>query len=506
MRKTSFLTVLAALLLFTCSVDAAPLRWQTVSRDVTLPAGIDVLEVDTEGGAKVVTLTRSVGTKRSLKIINKNGGGAVTINADGSETINGGSSYTLSEANDNVDLTSNGSGAWYTATYGATTPASVVAGGGYGSTGVTISSAGNIQANGTLTVDGASTLTGAVGIGGGYGSTGVSISAAGVVQANGALTVDGASTLTGAVAANGGFSVDTPAFVVADTSGNVSTTGTLSVTGASTLTGAVTAGSNVTVTRTLGDLPSASTGWISGVPKQKLVSLGTGTNGAAAGKTLVLMDDSPAGEFVAVDGDVVVSTDATFARAGSNSLKLAIAATADNTDGAADDYTGAEIDFSADESVGMWLYSTVALTAGDLKLSLTDSVAGETLVSIPAASANVWTWVEVNISAVADVSKDVINRVGFELSAAGAAVAAGGAFNVYIDAAYKWDADEEEALSTAILSDGVVGIFGSLTAAWTTPAIPVEYTDYFVHYESGSDFIVWITDQSATSNVAVIAY
>lgn len=33
-------------------------------------------------------------------------------------------------------------------------------GGGYGSTGVTVSSAGNIQANGTLTVDGAQTLTG----------------------------------------------------------------------------------------------------------------------------------------------------------------------------------------------------------------------------------------------------------------------------------------------------------------------------------------------------------
>jgi filamentous hemagglutinin len=39
-------------------------------------------------------------------------------------------------------------------------------GGGYGSTGVTVSSAGDIQANGALTVDGASTLTGQVTLGG----------------------------------------------------------------------------------------------------------------------------------------------------------------------------------------------------------------------------------------------------------------------------------------------------------------------------------------------------
>ena len=80
-------------------------------------------------------------------------------------------------------------------------------GGGYGSTGITLSDAGVIQANGAMTIDGASTLTGAVTasstaaiagnttIGGGYGATGVTLSSAGVVQMNGALTVDGASTL-----------------------------------------------------------------------------------------------------------------------------------------------------------------------------------------------------------------------------------------------------------------------------------------------------------------------
>ena len=54
---------------------------------------------------------------------------------------------------------------------------------------------------------------------------------------SGTLTVDGISTLTGAVAANGGITVDSTAFTVADTTGNVATTGTLGVTGLSTLSG-----------------------------------------------------------------------------------------------------------------------------------------------------------------------------------------------------------------------------------------------------------------------------
>src|SRR3989304_3174453 len=149
-------------------------------------------------------------------------------------------------------------------------------------------------------------------------------------------------------------------------------------------------------------------------------------------------------------------------------LHLAVATTADDGDAVADDYTGAEIDFTGDESVGAWVYTTTALTSGDVRLSITDSVAGEAFADTPNLSANIWTWVEFDISGIADASKDVINRVAFELSAAGAAVAAGGAFSVYVDALYKWDSTEEDALGTAILQDGVVGIFGSLTAGWTT--------------------------------------
>ena len=59
-----------------------------------------------------------------------------------------------------------------------------------------------LDISGDLNVTSTSGLAGTVSIGGGYGSTGMTLSDAGVIQANGALTIDGASTLTGAITAS----------------------------------------------------------------------------------------------------------------------------------------------------------------------------------------------------------------------------------------------------------------------------------------------------------------
>ena len=220
--------------------------------------------------------------------------------------------------------------------------ASADIGGGFGSTGVTISGAGGIQANGALEVGGASMLSGSLtvlggstlaavnasgiltvtgnsilasaDIGGGFGSTGVTISGAGGIQANGALEVGGASmlsgslnvlgasqfaavnasgavalastlsagvstlaslgvtmgatvgttlTVTGATTLNGGLTMDTAAFVVQDTTGNTLIAGTLSVgqtlgvTGAATLASVGVTG-GATVGATLGVVGASS--------------------------------------------------------------------------------------------------------------------------------------------------------------------------------------------------------------------------------------------------------
>jgi hypothetical protein len=107
--------------------------------------------------------------------------------------------------------------------YSYTTPtaaATMAVGGGYDTSGCTIAGTGNISTNGALVVDGISTLTGAVGcaaaltadnivctnaatFGGGYASTGATITTGGALSIAGALVVDGASTLTGATTITG---------------------------------------------------------------------------------------------------------------------------------------------------------------------------------------------------------------------------------------------------------------------------------------------------------------
>jgi hypothetical protein len=98
--------------------------------------------------------------------------------------------------------------------------------GGYGSTGVTISDAGNIEANGTLLLGGNATFEGQITVGGGYGSTGLTITDAGNISSNGTLTVDGTSTLAGEVQIGGGYG--STGITLTDT-GNISADGGITV-------------------------------------------------------------------------------------------------------------------------------------------------------------------------------------------------------------------------------------------------------------------------------------
>jgi hypothetical protein len=143
-------------------------------------------------------------------------------------------------------------------------------GGGYGTTGCTVSAAGVLQCDGAATVASA-TMAGALSagsaaIGGGYGSTGCSFSAAGALQCDGDGAIDGAltsdsatvtgtvsaadlsasddlfvtndATITGTLAALGGISLEN-----AETIGNA-VNGTIAMTGAVDVSGALQYGAN----------------------------------------------------------------------------------------------------------------------------------------------------------------------------------------------------------------------------------------------------------------------
>jgi cytoskeletal protein CcmA (bactofilin family) len=382
--------------------------------------------------------------------------------------------------------------------------------------------AGNTQMTGTLNVDDAVTLNSTLDVDG-------------AVTLNGTLDVDGnlssgtgVLTITDGVLVDGGLTdVGGGSYGTADGDNDLGIAGDVEVEGTTQLDGVLDAnstsdfGGNVTVSSgnlavsagsvsvTGGDVTlNAATGngngavqneYI-GLPRIKLVGGAQGTNPGS--QTIDLIDDSPTGEFEPVDSDV---TEAEGSVAGvfkvdSSSYEATFADTAAEDDGFIDADLGSDAAWDDMESVGMWLYitsaSTDTLQGGDLQLVLTDD-GGDRKFDIPAVSTpETWTWVEVNI-ATGDLSS--ISDVAITLTANGETNM--GAFTLYLDEMWVWDAVDEEALSTAILDGGVLSVVD--TEGGATLA---EWTDYIVHYESGNDFIVYVTDQSAADVVALLAY
>lgn len=101
----------------------------------------------------------------------------------------------------------------------------------------------------------------------------------------------------------------------------------------------------------------------------------------------------------ATDGDFTQALDTKDRKQGTQSLKLTIAVGASAGDFVSDSITSKDI--SGYDTIEMWVKSTVATSAGNLKLLLDDSASCaspiETL-SIPALSADTWTFVRMTLA------------------------------------------------------------------------------------------------------------
>lgn len=241
---------------------------------------------------------------------------------------------------------------------------------------------------------------------------------------------------------------------------------------------------------------------VSGLWRSTFIDLGAGTNGAT--ETVSYIDANPTGEWAEVDAgtNITVTADTSIYRHTTNSLKIEFTAViiSEGVDG-----TIAQDDLSANESMGFWIYSTEALAEGDFDVTLDDTDGTDQSYDVPAVSAEVWTWVEFDISGCG-ANCDTVDGVQFLATAQGAASLT--AVDIYLDGMYKWDADDEEDLGLAILQDGVISVLALPTAAGSDNewSLPVENTDFFVVYRDGADALVWITDQSAKDLLAFVAY
>lgn len=247
---------------------------------------------------------------------------------------------------------------------------------------------------------------------------------------------------------------------------------------------------------------AAAKSQIQGLPKIDLVPFATMTNGST--ETTSYIDDTPTGEW-AVTANVTETADTTYYKIGANSYKMAFSAAAVATNGSSNTITSDNLE--ANESIGFWIYSDTALTAGWLTLVLTDD-GGARTYDVPAVVANTWTWAEIDISALAGGTGDAVTAVAVLLSTAGAAGL--GAFNIYLDGMWKWDASDELALGQNLIADGVLKVLTWVKADGGTQAHDMaaltENTDWFPNYQTGNDVIVQVTDQSTKTGIGLVAY
>lgn len=126
------------------------------------------------------------------------------------------------------------------------------------------------------------------------------------------------------------------------------------------------------------------------------------TNGSTKIQGGLLIDDCDNDPVIWADasgGDVTPSKETTIVKENSVSVKLAVVTGAGVEDLA---YVDKAVDLSAYDSIGFWFYSSIALSAADLKFELNDNTAlggtAQELISFPIIPATTWTWVNIAMS------------------------------------------------------------------------------------------------------------
>jgi hypothetical protein len=238
-----------------------------------------------------------------------------------------------------------------------------------------------------------------------------------------------------------------------------------------------------------------------GLPRIGMAALGAMTNGTVS--SFLLMDDSPTGECAPIVAGTEAS-DATYFRTGAASYQYTFQATVGAGEGVDCDVTGPTV--TAFTSLGFWFRSDTTFASGDLEIVLDDGAAAEATENMPAyTTANEWVWIEVDVTADCAATCSDIDGVFIQTTAQAPTTMNGAVIN--IDSGAAWIAGCEETIGANVLVDGVLSVMTIATAAGTanTPALLTEWTDYFVHYQTGNDAICAITDQSANSGIVLYA-
>ncbi len=189
--------------------------------------------------------------------------------------------------------------------------------------------------------------------------------------------------------------------------------------------------------------------------------------------------------------------DATNFITGAASYQYTAQGTAADNDGFDCTVTGHAV--NGTDSIGFWIRSDTALTAGTLDVSLDDGASIEANADLPAITViNEWQWIEVDFASDCDATCADIDGFFIQVTAAGAATSEMDGTVINIDTGAFWLSGAETAIGDVQVG-GVISVSVAAVAAGTanTASELVEYTDYIVNYQTGADAVVMITDQSA---------
>ena len=179
---------------------------------------------------------------------------------------------------------------------------------------------------------------------------------------------------------------------------------------------------------------------------------------------------------------------------GAASYQYTGAGTAAENDGFDCDVTGHAV--NGTDSIGFWFRSDTALTAATLDVSLLDAAGVEANADMPAITVvDEWQWIEVDFGTDCDATCADIDGVLIAVTAAGAATSEMDGTVIHVDSGVFW-LDAAELAIGDVRVGGVISVSAGITGGGDTAKL-VEYTDYFVNYQTGADALVFITDQSA---------
>ena len=235
-----------------------------------------------------------------------------------------------------------------------------------------------------------------------------------------------------------------------------------------------------------------------GLPRISTAVLGAMGNGPILSSIV-----TPAAATCAPIGGGTESDDAAIFRTGAASYEHLFVAVVGAAEGLDCDVAGAYA-VNGTVSYGFWFRSDTTFSAGTLEIALMDGAVEEGQGLIPAyAVADEWIWIEVDVTG--DCAATCADIDGVFIQTTVTAPTEMNNAKIYVDSGAFWITGCEETIGADILVDGVLSLVGQPTAAGAEVLL-VEWTDYFINYQSGNDAVCTLTDQSANSGVVLYAY